>query len=327
MFKSWFGRKSSGRRTPQPSTQPKPRLGSADRSARSTTEGPRVLARYRGPALILTAEVEEISSAALEEAVRRRAPQIHFGNSLPDEPKKPGGRPTALGNYPDIAEALNKGRTPLLCGLSYIPGINLQGMDRQGYVTSSWWWPETRAVVARTKAHAVTVVLGEIEKTPPRERILLEMQLVAAALDVLKSATAVVWPDANAMWKPDEFRSQLAQAKGEIPVTLAVAAKLGKDTEHLRPDGAPKWFARTEGLNAFGILEVEWRAFDGEFLKLSSWMNGIAWHLINDGPIVAGERSMGSDAAGAMPRVTIRQEPSTTAPGSRAYAVYPQRVT
>jgi hypothetical protein len=274
----------------------------------------------------LTAEVENISSAALEEAVRRRAPQIHFGSSPPEEPKKPGDRPTTLGNYPDIMEAFDKGRTPLLCGLSYIPGINLQGMDRRSYVTSSWWWPETRTVIARTKAHAVTVVLGEIEKTPPKERILLELQLVAAALDVLKSATAVVWPDADAMWKPDEFRSQLAQANGEIPVTLAVATKLGKDTQHLRPDGTPKWFARTEGLNAFGVMEVEWRAFDGEFLKLASWIYGIASHLINDGPIVANDYSMGSDAAGAMPRITIRQEPSTTGPGSWAYAVYPQRV-
>jgi hypothetical protein len=128
------------------------------------------------------------------------------------------------------------------------------------------------------------------------------------------------------MWKPDEFRSQLAQANGEIPVTLAVATKLGKDTQHLRPDGTPKWFARTEGLNAFGVMEVEWRAFDGEFLKLASWIYGIASHLINDGPIVANDYSMGSDAAGAMPRITIRQEPSTTGPGSWAYAVYPQRV-
>jgi Domain of unknown function (DUF4261) len=152
------------------------------------------------------------------------------------------------------------------------------------------------------------------------------MQLVAAALDVLKSATAVVWPDANAMWKPDDFRSRLDRAKGEIPVTLAVAVQMGRDTENLRPDGTSKWFARTEGLHAFGMMEVEWRAFDGEFLQLASLMSGIAWYLINKGPIIADGESMGSDAPGAMPTIIIRHEPSTTVLGTRAYAVYPQPI-
>jgi hypothetical protein len=169
--------------------------------------------------MILTAEVEQISSAALEQAIRRRAPQIDSSGTPPAEPTRPDQRPTALGSYPDVIKALESGRTPLLCGVSYIPNIRLDGMDKQSYVTSCWWWPETRQVVARTKAHAVTVMLGGIEGTPPKERILLEMQLVAAALDVLKSATAVVWPDANAMWKPKDFLSELDRAKGEIPHT------------------------------------------------------------------------------------------------------------
>jgi hypothetical protein len=80
---------------------------------------------------------------------------------------------------------------------------------RQSYVTSCSLWPATREVVAGTKAYAVTVVLGATEKTPPKERILLEMQLVAAALDVLKSATTVVWPDANA-----DLRSDLLPVHG-----------------------------------------------------------------------------------------------------------------
>jgi hypothetical protein len=152
------------------------------------------------------------------------------------------------------------------------------------------------------------------------------MQLVAAALDVLTSATAVVWPDANAMWKPKDFLSELDRAKGEIPHTMAVAVKLGRDTENLRPDRKPKWFARTEGLNAFGIMEAEWRAFDGEVPKLVSWMSGIAWYLINKGAIIADGESMGSDAPGVMPPIIIRHEPSTTVLGSRAYVVYPQQI-
>ena len=54
-----------------------------------------------------------------------------------------------------------------------------------------------------------------LDKTPPQERILLELQLAAAALDVLKTAIAVVWPDSNAMWEPGFFRDELAKAKGE----------------------------------------------------------------------------------------------------------------
>jgi hypothetical protein len=107
---------------------------------------------------------------------------------------------------------------------------------------------------------------------------------------------------------------------------LAVAVKLGRDTENLRPDRTPKWFARTEGLNAFGIMEAEWRAFDGEVPKLVNWMSGIAWYLINKGAIIADGESMGSDAPGVMPPIIIRHEPSTTVLGSRAYVVYPQQI-
>jgi hypothetical protein len=309
------------------SGQPVPRLVLAgDPSVANRPAAPLFPTGYRGPAIILTAEVENISSAALEAAIRRRAPDIHFTDEPPTEPTKPGQRPTALGSYPEAIKAFQSGRTPLLCGVSYIPNINLQGMDKQSYVTSSWWWPETRSVVAGAKAHAVTFLAGVSEKTPPKERILIEMQLAAAALDVLKSATAVIWPDANAMWKPQDFRSQLDKAKGEIPVTLAVAVKLGRDTENLRPDGTPKWFARTEGLHAFGIMEVEWRAFDGEFLKLVSLISGIAWYLINKGPIIYDGETMGSDAPGVMPPLIIRHEASTTVLGTRAYVVYPQQI-
>lgn len=345
MFKSWFGRKSSNKPEPQSSEQsaqppadqpvqlsasgaPVPRLTLAgDPSVAHRAQGPLFATKYRGPAIILTSEVENISAAALEAAIRRRAPDIDFKAEPLAEPTKPGQRPTALGTYPEAIKAFQSGRTPLLCGVTYIPDINLQGMDRQSYVTSSWWWPETRAVVARTKAHAVTAVFGVNEKTPPKERILVEMQLVAAALDVLKSATAVIWPDANAMWKPDDFRSQLDQANGEIPVTLAVAVKMGLDTENLRPDGKPKLFATTEGLHAFGMMEVEWRAFDGEFLKLVSLISGIAWYLINKGPIIQDGETMGSDAPDVMPPLVIRQEPSTTVLGTRAYVVYSQQLS
>ena len=287
-------------------------------------EGPRVPISYRGPAIILTGEVENITSAALQDAVRRRIPEMRFNDSKLPEPMRPDQRPTALGSYPDFDKALAMGRMPLICGISYIPNINLEGLNKASYVTSSWWWPETREVVAKTKAHAVTVVTGQLEKTPARERILLELQLAAAALDVLTSATAVVWPDANAMWPPAAFRSELDRVKGEIPVSLVVPVKLGRDTENLRPDGTPKWFARTEGLNAFGIMEVEWRAFSGEFLDLVNWLHGIAWYLINKGPIVGDGETMGSDAPGVMPSVVIRHESSTTVLGTRAYAVYPQ---
>ena len=73
-------------------------------------------------------------------------------------------------------------------------------------------------------------------------------------------------------------------------------------------------------------MEVEWRAFGGEFRDLVTWMHGIAWYLINKGPIVGDSDSMGPDVPRAMPPVVIRHQASTTVPGTRAYAVYPQHV-
>lgn len=73
-------------------------------------------------------------------------------------------------------------------------------------------------------------------------------------------------------------------------------------------------------------MEVEWRAFGGEFLDLVKWMDGIARYLINNGPIIASGESMGSDAPGVMPPIIIRHEPSTTVLGSQAYVVYLQHL-
>jgi hypothetical protein len=334
VFKSWFGRKpkrpddAATRAQPAPvsaSGQPVPRLFLADDPKRpQRPEGPRLPVLFRGPAMILTSEIETISAAALQAAVQRRAPQIQFGNEPPKEPQKDGDRPTALGYYPDFDHSIAIGKQPLLYGVSYIPNFNLEGIEKESYVTSCWWWPETRDVVARTRAHAVAAVLGDVPAAPPKERMLIEMQLIAAALDVLKTVTAVVLPGPNAMWKPELFLSEVKRAEGNIPITMAVAVKIGHDTEHLRADGKPKWFARTEGLNAFGMMEAEWRAFDGDVGKLVAWLSGVAWYLVTYGPIIAHEDSMGSDAPGIMPNLIIRHEPSTTVLGTRAYVVYPQ---
>lgn len=318
MFKSWFRRKSPAR--------PVRRLAlSTDPSQPKPPEGPRVPALYRGPALILTSEVENIASEVLLEAIQRRLPDMYFDPPAPTDPAEPVQCPTAIGSYPEPTKALQSGRTPLLCGVTYTADIDLEDMGKRSFVTSSWWWPETREVVALTKAHALTVVLGDVDKIPAKERILVELQLTAAALDVLKTATAVVWPDANAMWKPEDFRRELEQANGDIPVTLTVAVKIGQDTENLHPDGTPKWFAMTEGLNALGIMEAEWRAFDGDVSNLAPWLLGIASYLVTNGPIVGDGDSMGTDAPGAMPSVFIRHEPSTTVLETQAYVIYPQR--
>lgn len=317
MFKSWFGRK--------PPPRPERQLAVAgDPSLPRPPEGPRLPIAYRGPALILTTKFEDITPGELKDAVRRRIPDIDLDSPTPIDPKKLAQHPTVLGFYPESIKVCPSGRMPLLCGVRYTPEVYLEDMAQRSFVTSCWWWPETREVVALTKAHALTVLLGNVDKTPPKERILVELQLAAAALDVLKTATAVVWPDANAMWKPDDFRRDLEQAKGEIPITLTVAVKIGEDTEHVRSDGTPKWFAMTEGLNALGIMEVEWRAFDSDVSNLAPWLLGIAQYLVTNGPIVGDGDSMGSGVPGTMPPVFVRHEPSTTVLGTKAYVVYPQ---
>jgi uncharacterized protein DUF4261 len=104
-----------------------------------------------------------------------------------------------------------------------------------------------------------------------------------------------------------------------------VPIKVGSDGEHRRAaDGTPKLAARTDGLNAFGMMEVEWRAFEGEATDLYDSMSNIAEYLVTHGPIIADGDTVGGDAPGLMPKVIIRHEPSTTVPGTQAYVVYPQ---
>jgi hypothetical protein len=276
--------------------------------------------------MILTSEIETVSSAALQAAIQRRAPQLQFGAEPPQESDKAGDRPTALGCYPDFDHSTAIGKPMLIYGVNYIPDFNLAGIENESYVASSWWWPESRDVIARTKAHAIAVVLGDIPAAPPKERVLIEVQLIAAALDVLKTATAVVLPCANAMWKPEDFLSELEGAEGDVPVSLVVPVKLGNDTEHLRADGTPKLAARTDGLNAFGMMEVEWRAFEGEPTDLYDALSDIASYLVTHGPIIADGDSMGGNEPGGMRSLIIRHEPSTTVLGTQAYVVYPQPV-
>jgi hypothetical protein len=128
------------------------------------------------------------------------------------------------------------------------------------------------------------------------------------------------------MWKPEDFLSQLEGADGDIPVSLVVPVKIGSDAEHRRADGTPTLAARTDGLNAFGMMEVEWRGFDGQATDLCDSLSSIAEYLVAHGPIIADGDSLGGDAPGGMPNVIIRHEPSTTVPGTQAYAVYPQPV-
>ncbi len=204
--------------------------------------------------MVLTSEIEMVTSAALQAAIQRRVPQLQFGDESPTETDKIGDRPTAVGYYPDFDRSRATGKPMLGYGLTYIPNFDLAGVADESYLASSWWWPERRDVLARTRAHAVAVVLGDIPATPPKERILIELQLVAAALDVLKTAIAVVLPCSEAMWKPEDFLSQLEDAEDSIPVSLVVPVKLGSDKEQRRADGTPKLAARTDGLNAFGMM-------------------------------------------------------------------------
>jgi len=304
VFKSWFGRK------------PK----------RQRTEGPRLPVVFRGPAMVLTSEIETVTSAALQAAIQRRIPQLQFGDEPPKEADKIGDRPTALGYYPDFDRSRAIGNPMLVYGLSYIPNFNLEEVENESYVTSSWWWPERRDVLAQARAHAVAMVLGDIPATPPKERVLIEMQLVAAALDVLKTAIAVILPCSDAMWKPEDFLSELEEAEGDIPVSLVVPVKLGSDKDHQGTDGTPKLAARTDGLNAFGMMEVEWRAFEGDATDLYDSLGGIAEYLVTHGPIIADGDSIGGSAPGLVPNVVIRHEASTTVPGTQAYVVYPEPV-
>jgi hypothetical protein len=121
MFKSRFQRKPSDDAASRSLHGPVPHLPLEDASDRARSEGPWLAIDYRGPALILTTNVEKISSSALHRAIGRRVPDIDFGANPPAGPTKPDERPTAFGYYPDITTTLTSGLIPFLCGVSYIP--------------------------------------------------------------------------------------------------------------------------------------------------------------------------------------------------------------
>jgi Domain of unknown function (DUF4261) len=308
MLGKWFGRRLT---TSTPSSSASPASG------QRRPHGPLLPINYVGPAMIVMAGMDGITSTALQAQVLKRLPKMQFSDK--EVADQPGQRPTALGWYGDIFAGDQL--APRMCGVHVID--NLIPFGEESFIRSAWWWPDNRAALAKGKAHAVTMMLADTLKMPPKQRIVLEMQLVAAALDLLPSAIAVIWPDADAMWPPQVFLKALDDAKGAVPMATAVSIKLGRDTQNLRADGTPKLFARTHGLHAFGLMELEWRGFDGTPVELSSHLLGIADYLVSNGPIIADGDNLGPLPNGVS-KIIIKHEPSTTALGTRVYAIYPQ---
>jgi hypothetical protein len=231
-------------------------------------------------------------------AIKKRVPEF----SVPEEASEaPAGSIVAFG-------VRGAGMTPLM----FLDAPNPMSQS-DSCVSSAWWWPDDWEHLRQRQGHVAVTVSHRDAK----QRSLLMAQLAAGIVEAT-DAMAVVWNPADAVWPSDTFLASVDATPGELPLSMVVAVKIGNDTEKLKPDGKPSWFAITEGLAAFGLMEIEVRGYPGEVPRLCGQILNIAGYLIDQGAVIGDGHTIGGTPED---RTTVRHLPSTVRPGTTVYRI------
>jgi Domain of unknown function (DUF4261) len=180
-------------------------------------------------------------------------------------------------------------------------------------VTSAWWWPDDWEHLRKRQGHVVVTV----SHPDAKERSLLLAQLAAGTIEAT-DAMAVIWNSADAVWPSDVFLQSVDATPGELPLSMVVAVKIGNDTENLKPDGNASVFAITEGMVAFGLMEIEVRGYTGAVPQLCGQILNIAGYLIDQGAVIGDGHTIGGTPED---RTTVHHLASTVRPGKTVYRI------
>lgn len=177
----------------------------------------------------------------------------------------------------------------------------------------AWYWPTAWEELRGHKAHMIVSVVG----TPDaRTRATLLGQLTAAAVEATPSSLAVCCADA--LWPANALPSMAMPQSDAVPTPLVVAVGLSRgDSENIDPKEI-KLSARTRGLAAFGLMEIEAFGFAGDLGALGAFVYDLASYLISAGPVIKDGDTIGPDEN---TKVLVQHKTSHWVPGQKVYHV------
>src|SRR5262249_23929156 len=115
------------------------------------------------------------------------------------------------------------------------------------------------------------------------------------------------------------FLQSVRQSPSPVPIPICVSMKLGHDTGMTKPDDSPALFAVTEGLSAFGIMEIEVGGYGGHLQSLYETVLNRSYYLITSVSVIKDGVTFGPDAD---TKIVVRWQASALVPDRMVHRVH-----
>lgn len=175
-----------------------------------------------------------------------------------------------------------------------------------GLCRTAWYWPTACADVARHQAHViVSVMKTDLDRL---DAALLQTDAVAALMD--ENAIASYW-GASLHRREDVLAQSGGLSRSSPPVWLWVNFRLSNDKEK-------GWSISTQGMDAFGLMEIEARDVKRDGRATLGLLMNTAAYLVQKGPVIKDGETIGESAA---QNIRVRHGPSYWREGATVYRI------
>jgi hypothetical protein len=154
---------------------------------------------------------------------------------------------------------------------------------------SAWFWSEAWDVVKNHKAHILVSVNGA--SNPKTSAAILE-QLIAAVCEIAPSPIAVHIANSDGLLPASAIPSAVLPHSTELAIPLFVSVRFDRGATD--PSSAS---AKTKGLSAFGLREIEVLDYTGNPTDLNGTLLDLAGYLIASGAVLKDGDTVGPDDA------------------------------
>jgi hypothetical protein len=183
-------------------------------------------------------------------------------------------------------------------------------------VTGAWYWPQAWQKLRGHSAHMIVSVSGGADG---KASAALLGQSVAAVIEAAPSALAVRWGSSGALWPAHAVRSMVRAGHDDLPLPLCISVQVQRKTGKAFWNRGEWLDARTQGMAAFGLMEIVTKRFRGSSKQLTGGLLSVASYLINSAPILRDGEMIGATPGS---RFLVRQERLGWWTPDKAYRVY-----
>jgi hypothetical protein len=159
--------------------------------------------------------------------------------------------------------------------------------DLEGLCTKNWRWPTADKECRSARSHHI-VTLSTNDSDPFRAR--LRLTDVVAADVAASGAIGVYWGEAPVVNSADIFAKMSHQADPEyLPLHLWL-------TFDVVPVADGRWFFATQGMKAFGFMEIELERTTSDPVKTVGDIFNVAHYLLDNGAVLEDGNTFGTSA-------------------------------